>query len=274
MQELGTTIADFMKDKVNILGTEKCKDCGKEYRLIQFLDKDKQVRSTSEECPYCKVAREDEETIRNAVKQRRKARVERFKRYSETPFDLENANFDNYEPKNKTQEEAKKISIDFVENQLEKTTLFFQGDTGLGKTHLSYSVYKTFVDDEKGAIFIDLPSLLADIRNTFNNYNDPRAKTQESIMNAISDCDLLVLDDIGAEYVKPDANGYESWAADILFQIVNSRQGKKNIYTTNFESKYLAKKYGMMSKRIISRLMSNAKVIKVEGKDHRLQGLD
>src|SRR5699024_7638001 len=107
--------------------------------------------------------------------------------------------------------------------------------------------------------------------NTYSSHSD---MTQDKIMQLIKDCELLVLDDIGDEYVKPDASGIESWAAHIHFHIVNARHSMKNIYITNLIAKYLNQKYGMMSKRILSRLMNNAKVIKMEGKDHRLEGLD
>lgn len=272
MQEIGTTIADFMKEHINVIDTKTCAVCKKEYRIIEYLDNKKEVRSVANDCPYCRKEREEEEMRNEAIRQKKQRMLRRFENYSEVPFGLESETFEKYIPENESQKKALELTKQFVNGELEKTTLFFQGDTGIGKTHLSYCTYKSFLNE--GAIFIDLPSLLSDIRNTYNTRNDNRAKTQEDIMKAISDCELMVLDDIGAEYVKPDANGYESWAADILFQIVNSRQGKKNIYTTNFTSKHLTKKYGMMSKRIISRMMSNAKVIKVEGDDHRLKGLN
>ena len=91
-------------------------------------------------------------------------------------------------------------------------------------------------------------------------------------MRLINDVELLVLDDIGAEYVKSE-NGMESWVTDILYQIVNSRQEKLNVYTTNYTGKELQKKYGAMSGRIISRMMSNSKIIKLDGSDHRLKNL-
>jgi DNA replication protein DnaC len=274
IQAIGEVIPEFMLKHIKEVGIEKCNDCGKEFKILEHYDPEGNLKFKSNNCPYCMIRKEDERIAREAIEERTRLKLDRFKRYSEIPFELEAVTFDEYDPQNQTQINAKAISLSFAKEEYEKTTLFFQGDTGLGKTHLSYCVYKSFVDNKKGAIFIDLPSLLADIRNTFSNGNDHRATTQEAIMKAINDCELLVLDDIGAEYVKPDANGFESWAADIIFQIANSRQGKKNIYTTNFTSKHLTQKYGMMSKRIISRLMSNAKVIKVEGDDHRLKGLE
>ena len=109
-----------------------------------------------------------------------------------------------------------------------------------------------------------MPDLLTAFRDTYNK------KTSESeLLNVVKDVDLLVLDDVGAEYVK-NKNGEESWAVDKLFQIINSRIGKPTIYTTNYESKDLIKKYGYHGGRIVSRMMQNADVIKMDGKDYRV----
>lgn len=269
MKRIGEQMESFYKRKV--IGSETCDKCNQKYEIYDIYIQGKKTWHI-DYCSPCQKKEEDEQIRKEAMERRQKARVKRFEYYSELPFDLKGKTFNDYKPTNELQRQAKETSIKFSQKELDKTTLFFQGDTGLGKSHLSYCIYKQF--EQEGAIFIDLPSLLSDIRNTYNNGNDYRQKTQERIMQSINECELLVLDDIGAEYIKPDASGFESWAADILFQIVNSRQGKKNVYTTNFTSKYLNQKYGMMSKRIISRLMSNAKVIKVEGKDYRLKGLE
>lgn len=248
-----------------------CPHCGSEFENFDFyVNGEFKFSNTDDLCFSCKMKKEDEEMVRKFMEKREKRKNLRFDRISVLPVDLDGASLENYYPKNESQVNALETVKSYVSGELDRKTLFFQGDTGIGKTHLSYAVYEIFKSEGYPAIFIDLPSLLSSIRETYNN-DGPM--TQERIMNLITECELFVLDDIGAEYVKPDANGFESWAADILFQIANSRQGKKNIYTTNFSSKYLNQKYGMMSKRIISRLMNNARIIKMEGNDHRLEGL-
>lgn len=248
-----------------------CDACEKEFEIYDLYANDEfKGRTESDICFKCKMKKEDEAVVRQVLQRKEERKNIRYERLSVLPFDLEGASLESYVPKNETQAAALTEVKKYASGELEKNTLFFQGDTGIGKTHLSYSVYQIYKNDNKSAIFIDLPSLLSSIRET---YNRDSATTQDQIMKLVIDCELLVLDDIGAEYVKPDTSGFESWAADILFQIANARQGKKNIYTTNFSSKYLNQKYGMMSKRILSRLMSDAKIIKMEGKDHRLEGL-
>ena len=253
---------------------KECAECGgKAENYDLYIQGELKAEVRDDTCFTCQRKKEDEELKEKAIRFREEAKVNHFNSFSVKPLELSGVTFEDYQANNESQELALEKSLEFADENLDKTTLFFQGDTGLGKTHLSYCIHNHFIKNNKTSIFIDLPSLLSEIRNTYRDSNDYRRRTQDDIMKAIGDCELLVLDDIGAEYVKPDSNGYESWAADILFQISNSRLGKKNIYTTNFSSKDLNRKYGMMSKRIISRLMSNAQVLKMEGKDHRLKGL-
>lgn len=260
---------DFYR-KENIV-VKHCEECGNDYEEYDLYIQNKH-KGRMTDCNHCIQERERKKMEEEQSRLLKRQQCHDYHKLSEIPFELKGSDFDSYEPNNETQKKAKELTIKFANGELEKTTLFFQGDTGLGKSHLSYCVYKKYADKYERATFIDLPSFLNKIRNSFG-YSDS-AQNQEKMMSIMKTADLLVLDDIGAEYVKPDANGYESWAADILFQIVNSRLGKKTIYTTNFTSKHLTKKYGMMSKRIISRMMSNAQVIKVDGEDHRLRGLD
>jgi len=258
-------------EKRNII-TAICSECGEQFENYDLYGNGEFKANIDDDvCPTCKKNKEEAEMVRQIMERREERKYIKFDRFSILPVELVHASLDNYVPKNESQTDAVETINQFVSGEHEKTTMFFQGDTGLGKTHLSMATYKRFKDNGHSAVFIDLPSLLASIRNTYSGHSD---MTQDKIMQLIKDCELLVLDDIGAEYVKPDASGFESWAADILFQIVNARQSMKNIYTTNFTAKYLNQKYGMMSKRILSRLMNNAKVIKMEGKDHRLEGLD
>src|SRR5690625_663633 len=249
-----------------------CTECGEQFDNYDLYGNGEFKASIDDDtCSACRKKKEDAEMVKRIIEKREERKYIKFENFSILPAELKRAEFNNYKPKNETQSDALETIKLFAEGSHEKTTMFFQGDTGIGKTHLSMGAYKEFRNRGKSTLFIDLPSLLASIRGTYSGDSD---MTQDKIMNLIRDCELPVLDDIGAEYVKQDASVFESWAAHIIFPVANARQGKKNIYTTNFTAKYLNQKYGMMSKRILSRLMNNATVIKMEGQDHRLKGLD
>src|SRR5699024_12000063 len=54
----------------------------------------------------------------------------------------------------------------------------------------------------------------------------------------IDELDLLVLDDIGSEYVKANEYGYESWASDVLYKVFDMRLNKSIICSTNYSVAY------------------------------------
>src|SRR5699024_10341924 len=85
----------------------------------------------------------------------------------------------------------------------------------------------------------------------------------------IDELDRLVLDDIGAEYVKANEYGYESWASDGLYKVFDMRLNKSIICSTNYSEKILTDKYGKNRSRIIDRMMDLAKAIRLEGERYR-----
>src|SRR5699024_5379638 len=81
--------------------------------------------------------------------------------------------------------------------------------------------------------------------------------------------DLLVLDDIGSEYVKANEYGHESWASDVLYKIFDMRLNKSIICSTNYSESMLTKKYGNNGQRIIDRMMDLYTAIRLEGERYR-----
>lgn len=256
-------LADAIKKYgfIEKVGERTCEQCGS---LVPIYKRNGEEYSHCLECDNQKL-KNDMEEYRD--KREIKAINKLISKYELTPY-LDPVSFEDYAPKTKLQQDAKEVSMAFPD--IDKTTLFYQGKPGLGKTHLAYSIAEKLKKQGLSVLFMDMPGLLDTLKSSFGYHS---SFSQEELMKLIDDIDLLILDDIGAEYVKKD-DGMESWASDILYQIVNTRQGKLNIYTTNYQGKALQQKYGMMSGRIISRMMSNAKIIKIDGNDHRLKGLD
>ncbi|POD46261.1 hypothetical protein BKM15_25800 [Pseudomonas syringae pv. syringae] len=189
-----------------------------------------------------------------------------YERYSIIPEDLENASFENYIPEHPTQKEAFKKAQYYADffGELDFTSLLFKGTYGIGKSHLAKAISDVVKAKGLSVIYIDLPGLLRKIRKTFNG-----KESADSIYEAIEKADLVVFDDLGAEYVKQD-NG-ESWVGEVLFEMFSSRTGKPKIITTNCGSAELKAMYGKNGPRIVSRMMKGTKAIQIDGKDMRTE---
>lgn len=258
-----------MKTSFEIVGTRTCEQCGTEVKIIETS------KGQVSRCLTCD-DRQLKEQQKELYKQQewRKAKAI-FEQYSFVSEDLLNASFENYIPDDDPSKEdalkkAKWYADHFMDDEFKQKnfqSLFFRGSYGLGKSHLSYCIAKAVAEKGYQSLYINIPDLMTAIKDTFNK----QSKTTEAeIMKIINNVDLLVLDEIGAEYVKAE-DGRESWSVDKLYQIMNSRIGKTNVLTTNYSAGDLIKKYGHHGGRLVSRMMQGTKVIQVQGEDWRLK---
>jgi DNA replication protein DnaC len=106
--------------------------------------------------------------------------------------------------------------------------LFFEGQPGVGKTHLAVAILKRVIEGAGArGLFYDTRDLLRVIRSTY----DPSIRTTElEILQPVMRADLLVLDDLGAEKTS-------EWVEETMNLIVNTRYSEKRatIFTSNYE---------------------------------------
>lgn len=116
------------------------------------------------------------------------------------------------------------------------------GATGLGKTHLSLAIASVVLDRGFSVIYGSMPELLRIIEKEFFGRSD------KDTLSALSGCDLLILDDLGAEMSK---DLYTS----TIYEIVNGRicRGLPMIVSTNYDATELSDHYPA---KICSRLLS------------------
>ena len=134
-------------------------------------------------------------------------------------------------------------------------SLLLYGKTGLGKTHLPLAIAGNAVEEGYGVIY-------SSAQNLFNKLEkDKFGKADANTEEAILDCDLLIIDDLGAEFTT-------QFTVSALYNIVNSREleGKPTIISTNLMPEQLTKAYG---ERIASRILSNYVMLYFDGSDIR-----
>jgi DNA replication protein DnaC len=150
-------------------------------------------------------------------------------------------------------------------------SLLIWGTPGNGKSHLAAGVCHVLKDNGKIPVFQSVPELLERIRSTFSN----KKETEKEIMDALRDCDLLVMDDIGAEKIS-------DWVLETLFRIIDGRYRAKKptLFTTNFSpmellNRFMPKKPSaedeIAAKRIHDRIIEISTIVENKASSYRME---
>ncbi len=155
---------------------------------------------------------------------------------------------------------AVKNSEDFVKNfNSDYQNLFIYGTVGTGKSFLSICVANELLKKGHSVIYFSSLGLFT----MLSEYAfDAKAKQElRSIYDDLYNCELLIIDDLGTERTN-------NFVASELFSCLNERdiRKKSTIITTNLSLEDLQAIY---SDRIVSRIISNYKLLKLSGPDIR-----
>lgn len=152
------------------------------------------------------------------------------------------------------------VSKNFTKNfNSDYQNLVFYGNVGTGKTFLSCCIAKELMENGFSVTYYSADKLfknLVDLR--FGDTKDEYF----SFIEDISQCDLLIIDDLGTEAIT------ERVKAD-LFSCLNNRDllKKATLISTNLTLDELNRRY---SERIFSRVSSHFTFCKFEGRDIRM----
>lgn len=136
--------------------------------------------------------------------------------------------------------------------------LIFMGSPGVGKTFLTNCVAKALMDSYHSVVYLTS----TDLFDSFSRSNFQDDAEQRDMSDAVMNCDLLIIDDLGTELTN-------SFTTSKLFYVINQRLvfRKSVIISTNLTFKGLRDSY---SDRIVSRIMSDYEIIPLYGRDQRL----
>lgn len=147
----------------------------------------------------------------------------------------------------------------------EKHKFIFYGKPGTGKTMLAISILNKLKSDYS-CLFVDIAMFI----ELTKNFKDERAKLQvNSLYKAMSNADVLVIDDLGSESsMQRNATEASTYNQRVLFNIAQSRDDKTTIITTNNSGSELKQIY---NQKLISKLMNTEgkNVISFDSEDYR-----
>lgn len=156
--------------------------------------------------------------------------------------------------------EVLEMSRHFVEYfGREFENFFIFGDTGVGKTFLTNCIAKELMDKSYSVIYMSAVHMFEILADRQFGRSEKNGQTGE---RDLTDCDLLIIDDLGTELVN-------TFTISSLFNCLNERflKEKPVIISTNLSIGEIRERY---SERVFSRIASNYKVIKIFGEDLRI----
>lgn len=205
-----------------------------------------------------------------AARERQNRRISRLLASSRLPDHFKNKSFDNF---NRLGNQEAYMAAQRVANDDGGKGLLLYGGTGTGKTHLAAAIVNARLARGSQAVFVTVPELLSDIRDTIGRNED-----SSELLDIVKDVDLLVLDDMGTERMT-------AWVCEQLFSVINARlmRKKQTVVTTNYTPSELINRMAVRDrsgniedalpgKRIVSRLSEMCQRVELRGKDQRLGG--
>lgn len=154
-----------------------------------------------------------------------------------------------------------RTALDFCKNfGKEYENLYIYGPAGVGKTHLTSCVVAELLNKGYGVIYQTAYKLFKFLEDC--HFNRSRISDAELLKDAIYDCDLLIIDDFGTEFIT-------SYTQSVLFDLLNTRllEKKPTIINSNLNINDIRNIY---TDRISSRIMGEFTLLRFVGEDIRL----
>lgn len=137
--------------------------------------------------------------------------------------------------------------------------LLFMGHTGLGKTHLALAIADAVLEGGHDVLYTSAAALAAQLGREHFDYSN-----NDEWLAACQEADLLILDDLGTEYITP-------LTISVLYELINTRMltHRPTIYTTNItdQSVFVAR----YTEKVASRMLGGCKMFKFFGSDQRFK---
>ncbi|HEM3198276.1 TPA: ATP-binding protein [Streptococcus suis 14A] len=250
-------------DKITVLD-ELCEKHG--IPLWQFPYTSRGQEHISKMCQVCTqegIALTEQETLEEARnRQRYVTTYDVLMRDSIVPKELRGASFENFKAETAEEKQLLEFAIGQVEKYKQGMTgnTLITGQTGIGKSHLSFSMAKAInehfkeIGKPKSVLFVSLTEIIKQIKNGWN-YGKGASLTEFDAVKLLTSVDFLILDDLGAKNANTTAKS--DWEQDFLFDILNNRE--TTIINTNLNSQEIKTVYNARNaSRIFKGLEGNS----------------
>ncbi len=139
--------------------------------------------------------------------------------------------------------------------------LFFSGEPGRGKTFMANCIANELLSKGHSVIYQTSYRLFQFLEDYKFGKLDREA--YENNIKAIYDCDMLIIDDLGTEYIT-------AYTCAVFFDVINTRllNNKKILISTNLSMGDMAKNY---TERVASRIKGEFNAMLFIGSDIRVQ---
>ena len=251
----------------NCSGLENCGTNNRGFMEVLSFEEPR-LKTVIEPCGYKKEERNRENNERNRYPHLRNYRI------NDCPKDTQGAELSKIDVRSE-KDPAYLTAVGEIYKWLQSDRLqgfYLYGKVGVGKTYLAACIANAVAQDNKKVTFIHMPSFLSRLKNAFD---DP--VEYEALVESCKKCDLLVMDDIGAEPVSP-------WYRDeILLPILNTRMNERKLtcFTSNLSMEELEYRFSVSNKgerdelaaqRLTDRIRVLSKSLKISGVNRRIAG--
>ena len=147
----------------------------------------------------------------------------------------------------------------FVQDFPNRTNLYIFGETGTGKTHLACCIATEIINKGHSAIFIKAADYIDLCYQRYSDRSGEKTAMYEKLLN----CNLLVLDDLGADVTTKNSDS-------LLLTLIDDRlnAGLSTIITSNLT---IAQIKDIYSERFSSRIVGDYKAFHLFGADLRIK---
>ena len=214
------------------------------------------------ECGYKSLKKKEAISTKKIFEDSLKAKAINYLKNSSLVTDkaLWNSRLYNYTETDQETYSAKAMASEAVKKILkdEDVHIIYSGRVGSGKSHLSMGILWKVMEEsnyEKSCLFVNYRELLEQLKFAMND-DQARKVITGTLMKELKLASCVVLDDLGTELGSiEEARKATPYNLETITSILEARQNKPLIVTTNLTSKQIESVYG---DRILSRMLKNS----------------